>query len=270
MIETINNPWNKKLLSYVSNATSDIKICCPFIKLNVLKEIYNNKNDNVEFDLITRFKIANFYNQVSDIDAIDYMLDKKDSIKAYQMLHAKIFIFDQKFVIITSANLTMQGLTKNFEYGILTDEKSIVSKVCEDFDNLVLNESCVEITKEKVSDAKNIIKNAPPKPAIKISEIELGKKHIDEILSNDVYTGGIESIEKGLSGWKLDTFLIINKIEKNSFSLGDVYRYRKELQELHPENMHIEDKIRQQLQYLRDLEIIEFLGNGRYLKKYVS
>jgi HKD family nuclease len=270
MIETINNPWNEKLMSYVSNTESDIKICCPFIKLDVLKEIYGNKNNNVDFELITRFKIANFYNQVSDIDAIDYMLDKQGSIRAYQMLHAKIFIFDQKFVIITSANLTMQGLTKNYEYGIFTDESSIVSKVCEDFNNLLLDESCVEITKEKVTDAKNIIKNAPPKPSIKIGEIDLGKNHDEEILSNDVYTGGIESIEKGLSGWKLDTFLIINRLEKNSFSLGDVYRYKKELQELHPGNMHIEDKIRQQLQYLRDLEIIEFLGNGRYLKKYVS
>jgi len=270
MIEVINNPWNDKLLNYVSKTDKDMKICCPFVKLNILKEIYGSKNENVNLELITRFKIANFYNQVSDVDAIDYMLDKKGIIRAYQILHAKIFIFDRKSVVITSANLTTQGLRRNYEYGIFTDEPSIVNKVCNDFNSIVSDELCVEITKENVIDAKNIIKNAPPKVPIKIDEIDLGKKHIEEIQPNDIYTGGIESIEKGLFGWKLDTFQVINKIDKNPFSLKDVYKYKHELQEIHSENLHVEDKIRQQLQYLRDIEIIEFLGNGKYLKKYIS
>jgi len=268
MIEIISNPWNDKFINYISDAKKEIKICSPFVKFNVLKEIYDNKDDSVKFELITRFKISNFYNQVSDIDAIDYMLDKKGIIRAFQMLHAKIFIFDKKSVIITSSNLTMQGLTTNYEYGILVDEPSIVAKACDDFDKIVSDESCVEITKEKVEDARNIIKNAPPRSLIKIDEIDLGKKQFEEIPPEDIYTGGIESIEKGLSGWKLDVFRIIDKIEKNNFTLKDVYKYKDELQNIHPENMHIEEKIRQQLQYLRDLDIIQFKGKGRYIKKY--
>ncbi len=34
----------------------------------------------------------------------------------------------------------------------------------------------------------------------------------------------------------------------------------------HPDNYHVEDKIRQQLQMLRDNEIIEFIGKGHYRK----
>jgi type II restriction enzyme len=33
---------------------------------------------------------------------------------------------------------------------------------------------------------------------------------------------------------------------------------------LHPENRHVRDKIRQQLQVLRDLGLIESLRRGRY------
>ena len=33
---------------------------------------------------------------------------------------------------------------------------------------------------------------------------------------------------------------------------------------LHPDNRHVRDKIRQQLQVLRDLGLVEFLGRGRY------
>ncbi len=36
------------------------------------------------------------------------------------------------------------------------------------------------------------------------------------------------------------------------------------LAELHPQNHHILDKIRQQLQVLRDLNLLEFLGSGCY------
>jgi type II restriction enzyme len=33
---------------------------------------------------------------------------------------------------------------------------------------------------------------------------------------------------------------------------------------LHPDNRHVRDKIRQQLQVLRNLGLVEFLGRGRY------
>jgi type II restriction enzyme len=36
------------------------------------------------------------------------------------------------------------------------------------------------------------------------------------------------------------------------------------LAELHPNNAHIRDKIRQQLQVLRDLRLLTFLGDGSY------
>ena len=268
MLEVINNPWNDKFINYISNTKKDIKICSPFVKLNVLKEIYDNKKVEVNFELITRFKISNFYNQVSDIEAINYALDNNCKIKAFQPLHAKIYIFDQKSVVISSSNLTRQGLTNNYEYGIFTDDPSILNKVCNDF-NLVSNsDSCIQITKEKVADAQNILKNAPPRYRLDIPEIDIGRQ--PEELQVEIYTGGAQSIENGLSGWKLDTFRVINKIEKRLFNLNDIYSHKNELQDLHPDNHRIEQKIRQQLQYLRDLDIIEFLGNGRYLKKYTK
>jgi len=33
---------------------------------------------------------------------------------------------------------------------------------------------------------------------------------------------------------------------------------------LYPQNAHVRDKIRQQLQVLRDLRLLEFLGSGSY------
>lgn len=45
-----------------------------------------------------------------------------------------------------------------------------------------------------------------------------------------------------------------------------MYNFINELTLKHPENKHIKDKIRQQLQLLRDKGIIEFRGRGHYRK----
>ncbi len=67
-------------------------------------------------------------------------------------------------------------------------------------------------------------------------------------------------------GWILDVMNCIDKIKYEEFSLKDVYQFENVLKAKHPNNNFIKDKIRQQLQLLRDKCIIEFLGNGKYKK----
>lgn len=66
--------------------------------------------------------------------------------------------------------------------------------------------------------------------------------------------------------WLLDTLKCIDMLEKDIFSLKDLYMFEKHLQQLHPENNHIPDKIRQQLQNLIIHWYIERLENGIYKK----
>ncbi|MES1965760.1 restriction endonuclease [Psychrobacter sp. AH5] len=68
-------------------------------------------------------------------------------------------------------------------------------------------------------------------------------------------------------GWTLDLWQCIDRLD-DKFSLQQVYIFTDELQLKHPDNNHIKDKIRQQLQVLRDKGIIEFLGRGHYRKLY--
>ena len=68
-------------------------------------------------------------------------------------------------------------------------------------------------------------------------------------------------------GWTLDVWQCIDRLE-DSFSLNQVYAFADLLKLKHPDNHHIKDKIRQQLQVLRDRGIIEFLGRGHYRKLY--
>nr|WP_313973303.1 DpnI domain-containing protein [uncultured Psychrobacter sp.] len=68
-------------------------------------------------------------------------------------------------------------------------------------------------------------------------------------------------------GWTLDVWQCIDRLDAN-FSLNQVYAFADLLKLKHPENNHIKDKIRQQLQVLRDRGIIEFIGRGHYHKLY--
>jgi type II restriction enzyme len=68
-------------------------------------------------------------------------------------------------------------------------------------------------------------------------------------------------------GWILDIMNCVDRINSNEFSLNDIYEYEEYLHKLHPNNNNIKAKIRQQLQILRDNNCIEFLGNGKYLKR---
>ena len=68
-------------------------------------------------------------------------------------------------------------------------------------------------------------------------------------------------------GWLLDVLLCVEKITDEEFSLADVYQFESSLKSKHPSNNNIKAKIRQQLQFLRDKEILDFLGNGKYKKK---
>jgi type II restriction enzyme len=74
----------------------------------------------------------------------------------------------------------------------------------------------------------------------------------------------LEKLQVEKRGWTLDVLQVVQSLGKLEFSLTDVYAHADVLEKLHPKNAHIRDKIRQQLQVLRDLGLLEFLGSGTY------
>ena len=67
-------------------------------------------------------------------------------------------------------------------------------------------------------------------------------------------------------GWLLDILDCLEKIPSKEFRLNDVYAFEDYLKKLHPENRFVKDKIRQQLQILRDKGYVKFMSRGVYKK----
>lgn len=67
-------------------------------------------------------------------------------------------------------------------------------------------------------------------------------------------------------GWILDVMNCVDAIKKDTFYLQDIYKFEDQLKGKYPNNNFIKDKLRQQLQLLRNKGLIEFKSRGTYKK----
>ena len=94
------------------------------------------------------------------------------------------------------------------------------------------------------------------------------KKNKKEVLSKWSKTNFIKTTyDIDAKGWLFDISLCIDQLKRKEFSLDEIYNFEEHLKSKHPLNNNVRAKIRQQLQILRDREILDFLGNGRYKLK---
>ena len=65
-------------------------------------------------------------------------------------------------------------------------------------------------------------------------------------------------------GWTLDVLNGVRSLGKKEFTNTDAYTLAGQLEQLHPDNRHVRDKIRQQLQVLRDAGLLLHIGSGEW------
>lgn len=111
-----------------------------------------------------------------------------------------------------------------------------------------------------------ILKEIPQEGRIYIVKDEIEQEK-DRIVDKVNKTNFISQYTLDARGWILDILNCVNAIEGRCFTLKQMYQFEEMLALKYPGNHHIKDKIRQQLQVLRDKGIIEFIGGGNYRKK---
>jgi type II restriction enzyme len=65
-------------------------------------------------------------------------------------------------------------------------------------------------------------------------------------------------------GWLVEVMHCVEAVEKSEFQIEDVYAQEAKLGQLYPANKHVREKIRQQLQVLRDRGYLDFVSRGNY------
>lgn len=144
----VDRDWQKVFLEAASQATEEIILITPFIQLPPVKQLLGQKN--IKTKIITRFNLNNFYEGVSDLKALEFLIDKGAEIKGIKNLHAKVYIFGPERAIITSANFTQAALLRNYEFGLVTKNSELVSEAKSYFESLWDNAGeC--LTKKEIS-----------------------------------------------------------------------------------------------------------------------
>lgn len=263
-MKILKNPWDTIFYELISSANKSIKIAAPYVKEKIVCKMLENKVSNANVSLITSFKLMNYFVGASDLTALTKIINSGGSVKNFQKLHSKLYIFDDSVAVISSANLTYGGLISNYEYGILLEGKN-VEVIVNDYATLEADVVTGDITSASIQLAKEVLSKVPQSKRPSIPDFD------STILSQtkDVYTGGVESIASSLSGWKLEVFKILNQIQTVDFTAHDLELFIPYLQQKFPNNNNIDAKIRQQLQLLRDIGLVQFNGNGKYCKLWI-
>jgi type II restriction enzyme len=86
----------------------------------------------------------------------------------------------------------------------------------------------------------------------------------EEVLSQWQRTLFLREERAEARGWLIEVMNCVDQIGKKEFDLDDVYAFEQKLGNLYPNNRHVKQKIRQQLQKLRDRGYLEFRARGNY------
>lgn len=116
---SLNISHREQLKNFIVNSKKTIEIVCPFISLNEARWLVSLKPEAVNVKVITELSKRGVLSGVQDVEAMECLRESGCDVRFFTTgLHAKLFWFDRGEIVITSSNLTVNGLEKNFEVGI--------------------------------------------------------------------------------------------------------------------------------------------------------
>jgi len=278
----IISPWRREFINIIEDAQEKLFISSPFIDHEGIKIISNKVTDSkhIEVSIITNLTIGNIKTKGIYPDALLNLFNKfkKVNISSLGRLHAKVYIIDDKKAVITSANLTKNGLINNFEYGILLTNKNEVEEIREDMKKYFsLGNIFFQSTIEKLSEHTNKLWLLQSSIERKIKQLETNTKIKNimykletELLKNRIKDG------KTINSIFADTILYLLK-KKGPLSTKELHPL---IQTIHPDicddsidrvidGQHFGKKwkhlVRNAQQYLKRKDLIELRNNKWYL-----
>jgi hypothetical protein len=213
--------------------------------------------------LLTRTDLRDFALGSSDIEALCNFARQGARVLSLAGLHSKVYVLDDKAALVTSANATFSGMTRNWECGVAIEDRREIRKLA----NLLLRgfgarqalESWSLDEIEALREPVRVLRAQLP-PVRKLRTVEAS-----EFPPIRLRRESRRPLLDAFGGW---TQLVLNAVlsqESSVFTLDQLAETCRPLaaQEF-PRNRFVRPQIRKQLQRLRDLGLVEFLGGGTY------
>lgn len=126
-IRLVDSGWAQELGRALEVEHETVRVVCPFITMGAAERLLEHGHPE-KLQVITRFSIADFCAGVSDTSALRILMKAGGQVRGIKHLHAKLYLFGKRSVIVTSANLTEAGLLRNHEFGFVSGDEDVVGE----------------------------------------------------------------------------------------------------------------------------------------------
>jgi hypothetical protein len=130
------SPWIESYEAFAQAISQSALLVSPFITREPLERLTSllKKQTLPKIRIVTNLSVDNLLQRSTDVNAIAAFCRSVPTTTVWHLpgLHAKVYIADNTLAIVTSANLTAQGLNQNYEYGIEITDASLVAQISED------------------------------------------------------------------------------------------------------------------------------------------
>jgi ribonuclease-3 len=217
-------PWEKLFLERVNAAQQIIRIACPFIKLRNTKLLLASVRKGprpIRIQVLTRLNRRDCAAQVHDISALQLLLDNPVpdrcmiEVRSDNSLHAKMYIFDDLEVFVTSSNMSNAGFNRNQEVALASGRPDALRETVGHFKKLFANG--LRVTQEKLAKTRSGLRYCTPLyPAEEAEPEQVRQVDEDGLFAGVAIDDGVlevidESTERHLAQELKDDALVIPK-----------------------------------------------------------
>lgn len=268
----------RSILNSSLRRADEVKIAVAFVSRGGLELIESAVNESLGRCAYLEFLVG-LDMRVTEPEAMRYLFDlsqETDQFKIYclvsagqtELYHPKVYLLKsgvEVTCIVGSSNLTRGGLSNNVEVNLVlraSADSEIVSDIYATYNRLKCHPRRV-IPDEELLDLYSAL-------------CKFESRYRQEIHSSSRSRGLLKKFDekakslrrpqvtvRDLVGWSR---LVYDTLPDGEFSNQQVYESEALLKSYYPDNQNVRAKIRQQLQILRDVGLLEHMGRARWRK----
>jgi type II restriction enzyme len=142
---------------------------------------------------------------------------------------------------------------------IFSDDDSVI-EIIKDYTKIKRNSDVGKINKGNIEEIVKLLETIPRQQKIDYPRLEISK----------IFNGDTSAISKNLTGWKSAVFSLLTALPNDTFNSQTVGAIAEQLCDKYPNNNNREAKVRQTLQLLRDMGLVEFTSPGQYQRLWMG
>lgn len=139
MVDLLHSPFKPAFEDFADSIVSDCFICSPYITFGPVKMLIQTIakrkiSSDFQINILTDISLRTVVQGATEIPALLYLFDNHPNVSITYLprIHAKIYIANKSSAIVTSANFTDGGETRNFEYGVKINNSDVVQQIQND------------------------------------------------------------------------------------------------------------------------------------------